>query len=101
MGFFKQQEYRRFDLKPRYWDPQKEEREKRERRIKAELNIQSEDYSEIRTKFRANYNKLKTQRKKTRGSYVLRLFMILMLLLLMAYYLFSKYADRIIEWLGE
>ena len=90
MGFFKQQEYRRFDLKPRYWDPQKEEREKRERRIKAELNIQSEDYSEIRTKFRANYNKLKTQRKKTRGSYVLRLFMILMLLLLMAYYLFSE-----------
>ncbi len=34
---FKKPEYRKFNLKPRYWDPAKEERELREKRIKAEL----------------------------------------------------------------
>ena len=40
---FKKPEYRRFNLKPRYWDPAKEEREERERRVKAELGLKDDD----------------------------------------------------------
>ena len=40
---FKKPEYRKFNLKPRYWDPEKEEREAREKRIKAELGIKDDD----------------------------------------------------------
>lgn len=39
MGLFKQPEYRRFDLKPRYWDPEAEARKEREKRIRAELGL--------------------------------------------------------------
>ena len=35
--FFKVNEPKRFDYKPLYWDPAKEEREDRNRRIRAEL----------------------------------------------------------------
>lgn len=33
---------RSFHIEPRYWDPKKEEREARQRRINAELGIQNE-----------------------------------------------------------
>ena len=39
MGLFKQPEYRRFNLKPRYWDPEAEARKEREKRIRAELGL--------------------------------------------------------------
>ncbi|WP_421917954.1 hypothetical protein [Marinifilum sp.] len=41
-GFFKKPQHKRFNLQPRYWDPAKEEREDRERRIKLELGIKDE-----------------------------------------------------------
>ena len=37
MGLFKQPEYRRFNPKPRYWDPEAEARKEREKRIRTEL----------------------------------------------------------------
>ena len=37
---FKKPEYKRFNLKPRYWDPVKEEQEARRRRIRAELKLE-------------------------------------------------------------
>ena len=40
---FERKDTRKFDLKPRYWDPEKEEREEREKRIKAELGIREDD----------------------------------------------------------
>jgi hypothetical protein len=42
-SFFKKPQHKRFNLQPRYWDPAKEEREDRERRIKAELGMKDED----------------------------------------------------------
>ena len=44
---FKKPEYRKFDLKPRYWNPEQEEREQREKRIKAELGIKDVKADEI------------------------------------------------------
>ena len=42
MGLFKQPEYRRFNPKPRYWDPEAEARKEREKRIRTELGLPEE-----------------------------------------------------------
>ena len=42
-SLLKKPEYRRFNLQPRYWDPAKEARIEREKRIKAELGIKDCD----------------------------------------------------------
>lgn len=99
--FFKDTKYKRFDIKPRFWDPQKEERERRERLIKAEIKMEetaeeNED-SEFREKFRSNYYKIAANRRKTRGSYAIRLFMILIAVILVCYYLLLKNANAIID----
>lgn len=42
-SFFKKPEHKRFNIQPRYWDPAKDEREDRERRIRAELGLKDEN----------------------------------------------------------
>ena len=77
---FKKPEYRRFNLKPRYWDPAKEEREERERRVKAELGLKDDDKTyipNIKGQFRQEYEKRKANRNGLNSNYALRLFMIL------------------------
>jgi hypothetical protein len=44
-SFFQTPKPRNFKIEPRYWDPEKEKREARDRRIKAELGIPNEDGS--------------------------------------------------------
>ena len=73
---FKKPEYRRFNLKPRYWDPAKE------------------------GQFRQEYEKRKANRNGLNSNYALRLFMILTLLFIMAFYVFVKNPDGILRFLG-
>lgn len=40
--FFHTPKPRKFNLQPRYWDPEKEEREARDRRINAEMGIKED-----------------------------------------------------------
>lgn len=42
-GFFNAPKPKKFRMEPRFWNPEKEKREARERRIKAELGMKSED----------------------------------------------------------
>jgi hypothetical protein len=51
--FFYTPRARQFNFKPRFYDPEKEEREERERRIKEELGIVNEKKAESRN-FRPN-----------------------------------------------
>ena len=100
---FKKPEYRRFNLKPRYWDPAKEEREERERRVKAELGLKDDDKTyipNIKGQFRQEYEKRKANRNGLNSNYALRLFMILTLLFIMAFYVFVKTPDGILRFLG-
>ena len=62
MGLFKQPEYRRFNLKPRYWDPEAEARKEREKRIRAELGL-AEDGNEYIPDVRACLQKEYAKRK--------------------------------------
>ncbi|MDA3930277.1 MAG: hypothetical protein PF541_15110 [Prolixibacteraceae bacterium] len=41
-GFFHTPKPKKFDIKPRYWNPEKEEQEARKRRRNAELGIKEE-----------------------------------------------------------
>ena len=65
MGLFKQPEYRRFNLKPRYWDPEAEARKEREKRIRAELGLpeNGDEYiPDVRTGLQKEYAKRKGER---------------------------------------
>lgn len=100
MGLFKQPEYRRFDLKPRYWDPEVEARKEREKRIRAELGLKEdgdEYIPDIRAKLQKEYAKRKGERSGLRLSYTTRLFMILIILLLVAFYLVTYKLDVIMK----
>ena len=100
---FKKPEYRRFNLKPRYWDPEKEEREAREKRIKAELGIKDDDRQyipNIQGQFRREYEKRKAARSSISSARTIRLFMILLLLFIAAFYVFVKNPDGLLRLFG-
>lgn len=89
-SFFKQFKPRGFNYTPMYYDPEKERREERERRIKAELGIKEDGDSEyvprITRGSMTNYfrqNKTRVQRYT-----LIRLVVIALVLFLIAYVFF-------------
>ena len=100
MGLFKQPEHRRFNLKPRYWDPEAEARKEREKRIRAELGLKEdgdEYIPDVRTGLRREYEKRKGERTGLKLGYTTRLFMILIILLIIAFYLTTYKLDAIMK----
>lgn len=100
---FKKPEYKRFNLKPCYWDPEKEAREAREKRIRAELGLKNEDgqyIPNVKGQFRSELQRRKTERAGYSSKYTLRLFMILMILFMAAIYIFTRNPDGIMRFLG-
>lgn len=98
---FKKPEYKRFNLKPRYWDPVKEEQEARKRRIRAELKLEEDSHvPDVRGQFRKEYEKRKAARGNTNTAYTIRLFMILIMLFLVAFYVFVKNPEGIMKFFG-
>jgi len=100
MGLFKQPEYRRFNLKPRYWDPEAEARKEREKRIRAELGLKEdgdEYIPDVRAQLQKEYEKRKGERSGFRLGHATRLFMILIILLLVAFYLVTYKLDVIMK----
>lgn len=90
--FFKTREPNRFNYKPLYWDPDKEKREERVRRIKAELGQEVElgkrpSSTITRGSFRQYSSR--SNRKAGRESN-LRIILIVALLLLIAYLFFYR-----------
>ncbi len=100
---FKKPEYRRFDLKPRYWDPEKEARLEREKRIKAELGMKDDEEQHIphvRGQFKKEYEKRKAARSSIGSAQTVRFFMILVLLFIAAFYIFVKNPEGIMRFFG-
>ena len=100
MGLFKQPEYRRFNLKPRYWDPEAEARKEREKRIRAELGLpeNGDEYiPDVRTGLQKEYAKRKGERAALRLGYSTRLFMILIIILIGIFYLATYKIDLIMK----
>ncbi|RKE03448.1 hypothetical protein [Marinifilum flexuosum] len=98
-GFFKKPQHKRFNLQPRYWDPAKEEREERERRVKSELGIKDENGQYIpnikgrmKSELRHKYSDARGTRQKSN----VRLIIIFVILAVAAYvYVFGW--DELIE----
>lgn len=100
---FKKPEYRRFNLKPRYWDPEKEAREAREKRIRAELGLSDDDgqyIPDVKGQLRHEFERRKSARNGLNSSYTIRVFMILIMLFLAAFYVFIKNPEGIMRFFG-
>jgi len=88
MRFFDKPAYKRFNIQPRYWDPDKEEREERERRARAELGLKDDDGTYIpnikgrmKSELRHKHSETRQLRRKSNLSFIL----ILAVLLILAY----------------
>ncbi|WP_294140393.1 hypothetical protein [uncultured Sanguibacteroides sp.] len=100
MGFFNQPKPKRFELKPRYWDPEAEARKEREKRMRAELGLKEdgEEYiPDVRAGFQREYARRKASRPARSMSYSLRLFLILIVILLVIFYLATYKLDLILK----
>ncbi|MEX0987613.1 MAG: hypothetical protein WD052_09065 [Bacteroidales bacterium] len=89
--FFKVKEPNRFNYTPLYWDPEKEQREERVRRIKAELGQEVKFNRQASTIKRGSFRQYNSsnRRKASRGSN-LRLVVIAAALMILAYILFYR-----------
>lgn len=87
--FIKLPGYKQFNYSPRYWDPEKEEREARIRQIKAEMGVTIGSDPNRTTIKRGSFRqaKMKAKVKASRNSNI-RLVVILAVLFLLAYLLF-------------
>lgn len=85
-----------FQIKPRYWDPKKEEREEREKRARAKLGLPDDDGSyipNIKGQFKKNRTSKLAYAEAQRRKSTVRLFFILTILMLAAYFIVFKYVD--------
>lgn len=97
--FFHTPSARKFHITPRYWDPDKDERDERERRIKEELGIVDEKKPDsakpyrpnIKGQFRQAQEGFSKSSEKVRKASNTRL-IILILILTLIFYLFF-YSD--------
>jgi hypothetical protein len=89
--FIKLPRHKQFNYSPRYWDPEKEEREERIRRIKQEMGVDLPNDPNKTTIRRGSFRQAaqRTKVKATRSSNI-RLAIILTVLLLLAYLLFYR-----------
>ncbi len=89
--FIKLQGNKQFTYLPRYWDPEKEERDARIRSIKHEMGYDLQSDPNRTTIKRGSFRKAKQKAKvKASRSSNIRLVIILAILLLLAYFLFFR-----------
>jgi len=90
-SLFKLSKPRQFNLKPRYWDPVKEERNARTRRIDAELGMEGEEdaYRPYigRGDFRKGLSRGKRDVKRNHLSSTIRIMAIVLLLTILIYFI--------------
>lgn len=96
MGLFKLPGHYVFDYKPIFYDPKKEEREKRLERIKKELGV--EDDIKLNSKPKINFRSSSIQRRRKERTSTVRFLVILVLLMIMVYlFLFTSVLDKLLE----
>jgi len=96
MALFKLPGHYVFDYKPIFYDPVKEEKEKRLERIKKELG--ANDETKINYKPKINFKSASIQRRRKERSSTVRFMVILILLMLFVYlFLFTSVLDKLLE----
>lgn len=86
--FPKMRKPRGFNYQPRYWDPEKERKELREKRIKKEMGLldEKEYVPDAIEKAYANFSERKKEEKKSEGRSNFILIILIVILLSIAYY---------------
>lgn len=84
--FFKTIEYNKFEYKPLYYDPDKEEREQRNATIKRELGIKEE--GEYVPNIKGQMQRMITQKRSEQKDSNVRLILIFAFLSALAYWIF-------------
>lgn len=86
--------HQRFQYRPRYYDPQKEEREEREKRIRAELNLAKEETAhaagdDYRSRIKGSFHKARKRGKPSSetSAVLLRLIVLLAITIMLIAYL--------------
>lgn len=98
--FFKIPQHRKFQYDPIYYNPEKEEREERVRRIKQEMGVEVEEQSDeraykerirggMRRRIKSHFEVGRSERKKSN----IRLIIILVLLMIIFYYLLNAASE--------
>ena len=100
--FFHTPSAKKFNITPRFWDPDKEEREEREQRIREELGIPKEKTESstpyrpnIKGQFRQAQGGLSRSSEKERRASNTRLIILVVILALIVYLIF--YSDFIFK----
>lgn len=89
VSFFHRPKPKKFEFKPRYYNKEKEERKKREERIKKEIENEGKDYINLESEL---HNKWKrTDRDKMRQKSIRRTIIYILLLLMILYLMFHKF----------
>ncbi len=89
--FIKIPGHKTFNYSPRYWDPEKEERETRIRQIKQEIGYELPSDPNRSTIKRGSFRQVRQKAKvKANRSSNIRLLIILAVLLMLAYFLFFR-----------
>lgn len=88
ISFIKLPKYRQFEYKPRYWDPEKEEREARIREIKRDMGYEMPSDPTRTTIRRGSFRQRQKQKVKASRASNIRLLVILAVLFIIAYLIF-------------
>ncbi len=94
-SFFNRPKHQTFDYKPRFYDPDKEEREARMAKYRRDADDSSIAKSRISAGFRQRTKRGYTGTNTRRSN--LRLIAILVVLLYMTYYFIQKYLPQIVD----
>lgn len=93
-SFFKKTRHQKFEYKPRYWNPAKEDVEERVRMAKRTSNDPGAMKSRISHGLRRGYNSSSRNKSNASKRSTLRLFVIIGILLLFTYYFLVVYLPR-------
>lgn len=88
ISFIKLPKHKRFEYTPRYWDPEKEEREERVRQIKRDMGIEVSSNPTHTTIRRGSFRQRQKQKVKATKASNIRLLVILIVLFIIAYLIF-------------
>lgn len=89
ISFIKLPGHKRFEYTPRYWDPEKEDREERIREIKREMGVEVPfDSNRSTTIRRGSFRQRQKQKTKATRASNIRLIVILAVLFIIAYLIF-------------
>lgn len=101
-GFFKKQKHQRFEYKPRYWDPNKEDLENRIDVAKGVANSDPEAVKRrISNSLRRNYRSGAKSKRSSEKRSMIMLLGIIVALVFISYYLLTVYLPLIEESLGN